>query len=70
MAETIAEILYGITEEKYYELTCVMAKHLEGKQLRAASRPCIEYIEADDRTLREKIIMAIMLGQLSVIKWT
>ena len=68
MTERMYEMLYGITDEKFDELADAMAKQLEGKQRRAALRPCIEYIEADDRPLREKIIMALMLGQLSVIK--
>jgi hypothetical protein len=66
MAETIAEILYGITEEKYDELTSGMAEQLEGKRKRDAMRPCIERIETEDRPLREKLVMAVMLGQISV----
>jgi hypothetical protein len=67
MTETMAEILYGITEEKYRVLTRAMVKQLEGKKEGEAMKSCIENIETDDRPLREKLVMAVMLGQISVL---
>ena len=54
--------MFGLKEGEYERLSKIVGSRLTGKRKTDATMPFLKELEAEDRPLQDKLIMAMMLG--------